>query len=94
MGIDVQTPADQLAHIPTSGPVIITLITPRFGGWYGAGGIDWAVRKDYKILTRSLLTDVDQIADFMIQYRLTTKKVQSPKALKCDAQWNIWQMTA
>ena len=24
------------------------------------------VRKDYKILTRSLLTDVDQIADFMI----------------------------
>ena len=67
MGIDVQTPADQLAHIPKSGPVIITANHPHglVDGMVLAELIG-RVRKDYKILTRSLLTDVDQIADYMI----------------------------
>lgn len=67
MEIDVQTPAEQLAHIPQSGPVIITANHPHglVDGMVLAELIG-RVRKDYKILTRSLLTDVDQIADFMI----------------------------
>lgn len=67
MGIDVKTPAEQLAHIPKSGPVIITANHPHglVDGMVLAELIG-RVRKDYKILTRSLLTDVDQIADFMI----------------------------
>ena len=67
MGIDVQTPADQLVNIPQSGPVIIAANHPHglVDGMVLAELIG-RVRKDYKILTRSLLTDVDQIADFMI----------------------------
>lgn len=67
MGIDVRTPEDQLAHIPKTGPVIITANHPHglVDGMVLAELIG-RVRKDYKILTRSLLTDVDQIASFMI----------------------------
>ena len=56
-----------MAHIPKSGPVIITANHPHglVDGMVLAELIG-RVRKDYKILTRSLLTDVDQIADFMI----------------------------
>ena len=38
MEIDVQTPAEQLAHIPQSGPVIITANHPH--GWWMA----WCLR--------------------------------------------------
>lgn len=67
MGIDVQTPQEQLSHIPKSGPVIITANHPHglVDGMVLAELIG-RVRTDYKILTRSLLTDVEQIAEFMI----------------------------
>ncbi len=67
MKIDVQTPAEQLARIPEKGPVIITANHPHglVDGMVLAELVG-RVRKDYKILTRSLLTDVDQISGFMI----------------------------
>lgn len=67
MGIELQTPADQIANIPAKGPVIVVANHPHglVDGMILAELIG-RVRTDYKILTRSLLTGVDEIADFMI----------------------------
>ncbi len=67
MGIDLQTPPEEIARIPKTGPLIITANHPH-------GLVDGMVlaeligrqRTDYKILTRSLLTGVAEIEDFMI----------------------------
>ena len=68
MRIDIQTPQEQLAHIPASGPVVIVANHPP-------GLVDGMIisdlisktRTDYKVLTRSILTNIDEIAaGFMI----------------------------
>ena len=67
MGIDLKTPADQFANIPKDGPLVVVSNHP-----HGlVDGIILAeligrVRSDYKVLTRSLLTGVPQIEQFMI----------------------------
>ena len=67
MGIEVATPADQIANIPKAGPVIVVANHPHglVDGMVLAELIG-RVRTDYKILTRSLLTDIPEIKEFMI----------------------------
>ena len=68
MNIDLTTPQDQLDNIPKSGPTVLVANHPH-------GMVDGMVlaelvgrvRTDYRILTRSILTGIDQdAADFMI----------------------------
>lgn len=67
MKIAVQTPAEQMARIPKDGPVIVVANHPHglVDGMVLAELIG-RVRTDYKILTRSLLTGVTEVEDFMI----------------------------
>ncbi|WP_204112991.1 lysophospholipid acyltransferase family protein [Shimia biformata] len=68
MGIDLQTPADQLANIPKDGPVVVVANHPHgmVDGMVLAELIG-RVRQDYRILTRSVLTGLDEAAtSFMI----------------------------
>lgn len=67
MNIDLETPAEQIARIPKEGPVIIVANHPHglVDGMILAELIG-RVRTDYKILTRSLLTGVTEIEEFMI----------------------------
>ncbi len=67
MGIDLTTPGEQIARIPKDGPLIITANHPHglVDGMVLAELIG-RVRTDYKILTRSLLTGVGEIEQFMI----------------------------
>ncbi|MCO6385000.1 MAG: lysophospholipid acyltransferase family protein [Vannielia sp.] len=67
MGIELTTPQAQIDNIPETGPLVIVANHPH-------GLVDGMVlaeligrrRTDYKILTRSLLTGVAEIDDFMI----------------------------
>ncbi|MEL6645201.1 MAG: lysophospholipid acyltransferase family protein [Pseudomonadota bacterium] len=67
MGIDLTTPEDEIRRIPAEGPVIIVANHPHglIDGMVLAELVG-RVREDYKILTRSLLTGVEEISRFMI----------------------------
>lgn len=67
MGIDIETPDEEINRIPSTGPVIVTANHPHglVDGMVLAETIG-RVRPDYKILTRSLLTGVGEIDQFMI----------------------------
>lgn len=63
MGIDLTTPQEQLDLIPKTGPVIVVANHPHgmVDGMIFADLIGRA-RPDYRILTRSLLTSIDEVA--------------------------------
>ncbi|MEX0329651.1 MAG: lysophospholipid acyltransferase family protein [Ruegeria sp.] len=68
MGITLTTPAEQIARIPKEGPVVVVANHPHgmVDGMILAELIG-RVRSDYRILTRSVLTGLDEAAtSFMI----------------------------
>ena len=67
MRIDLLTPTAQIAKIPKTGPVIVVANHPHglVDGMILAELIG-RIRPDYKILTRTLLTGVKEIEQFMI----------------------------
>ncbi|WP_420861432.1 lysophospholipid acyltransferase family protein [Algirhabdus cladophorae] len=87
MGIELQTPADQIANIPADGPLIIVANHPHglVDGMVLAELIG-RVRTDYKILTRSLLTGVDEIAQFMIPVPFPHEENSQRKSIEMRAE--------
>ncbi len=67
MGIDIQTPDAEIRRIPATGPVVVVANHPHglVDGMIIAEMVS-RVRPDFKILTRSLLTGIPEVAEFMI----------------------------
>lgn len=67
MGIDILTPEDEIARIPKTGPLVVVANHPSglVDGMVMAEMIN-RVRSDFKILTRSLLTGIPEVEEFMI----------------------------
>ncbi|MFT6105455.1 MAG: putative hemolysin [Paracoccaceae bacterium] len=67
MGIELTTPHTQSDRIPATGPLVIVANHPRgLVDGMALAELVGRVRTDYKILTRSLLTGVGEIDQFMI----------------------------
>ena len=67
LGIEVATPAGEVERIPERGPVVVVANHPHglVDGMVMAALIG-RVRPDYRILTRSLLAGVEEVARFVI----------------------------
>lgn len=67
MGIRIDTPPEEIARIPPTGPVVVVANHPSglVDGMVMAEMIN-RVRSDFKILTRSLLTGIPEVEEFMI----------------------------
>jgi putative hemolysin len=67
MGIRIDTPPEEVARIPKTGPVVVTANHPSglVDGMIMAEIVN-RVRSDFRILTRSLLTGIPEVEEFMI----------------------------
>ncbi len=67
MGIRIDTPEEEIARIPKTGPLVVVANHPHgvVDGMVMAE-IVCRVRPDFKILTRSLLTGIPEVEEFMI----------------------------
>lgn len=67
MGIRIDTPPEEIARIPATGPVVVVANHPSglVDGMVMAEMIN-RVRSDFRILTRSLLTGIPEVEEFMI----------------------------
>ncbi|WP_248298183.1 lysophospholipid acyltransferase family protein [Tabrizicola sp. YIM 78059] len=67
MGIRIDTPAEEIARIPRTGPLVVVSNHPSglVDGMVLAEMVN-RVRSDFKILTRSLLTGIPEVEEFMI----------------------------
>lgn len=67
MGISINTPPEEIARIPATGALIVVANHPHglVDGMVMADLVN-RVRPDFKILTRSLLTGIPEVAEFMI----------------------------
>lgn len=67
MGIRIDTPDAEIAQIPKTGPVVVVANHPSglVDGMIMAELVN-RVRSDFKILTRSLLTGIPEVEEFMI----------------------------
>ena len=67
MGIRIDIPDEEIARIPKTGPVVIVANHPHglVDGMVMAEIVN-RVRSDFKILTRSLLTGIPEVEEFMI----------------------------
>ena len=67
MGIRIDTPAEEIARIPATGALVVVANHPHglLDGMIMAE-IVCRVRSDFKILTRSLLTGIPEVEQFMI----------------------------
>ena len=67
MGIRIDTPAEEVARIPATGPLVVVANHPHglVDGMIMAELVN-RLRPDFKILTRSLLTGIPEVAEFMI----------------------------
>lgn len=67
MGIRIDTPPEEIALIPKTGPLIVVANHPHglVDGMILAEMVN-RVRSDFRILTRSLLTGIPEVAEFMI----------------------------
>ncbi|OYX24314.1 MAG: acyltransferase [Rhodobacterales bacterium 32-66-7] len=67
MGIRIDTPPEEIARIPATGPLVVVANHPSglVDGMLMAELVN-RVRSDFKILTRSLLTGIPEVEEFMI----------------------------
>jgi putative hemolysin len=67
MGIRIETPPEEIARIPATGPVVVVSNHPSglVDGMVLAEMVN-RVRSDFRILTRSLLTGIPEVEEFMI----------------------------
>ena len=67
MGIRIDTPETEIARIPKTGPLVVVANHPHglVDGMIMAELVN-RVRPDFRILTRSLLTGIPEVAEFMI----------------------------